>query len=64
MLENALSNRFVDVAHTIRRAIVNDEFVVEFLQAELVPHSVSLLRSLQSNGESVVNLRLHLQKFA
>jgi len=60
MLENALSDRFVDVTQTIRRAIVNDEFVLEFLQAELVPHSVSLLRSLQSNGESVVNVGLHL----
>ena len=59
-----LSDGFVHVAQTIRRAIVNDEFVVEFLKAELIPHSVSLLRPLQSERESVVNLRLHFQKLA
>jgi hypothetical protein len=64
MLENVRRDGFVHVAQKIRRAIVDDEFVVEFLKAELFPHSVSLLRPLQSVRERVVNLRLHFQKLA
>ena len=41
---------------------MNDQFVVQFFKAELIPHGVTLLRPLQSERECVVNLRLHFQK--
>src|SRR5262249_10173113 len=64
MPEHELSDGFVHVAQTMRRAIVNDKFVIEFLEAELIPHSLPLLRPLQSMRERVVNLRLQFQKLA
>lgn len=43
---------------------MNDKLVVEFFKAELIQHSVSLLRSLQPYRKGVVNLRLQFQKLA
>jgi len=46
MLENMPGDGFVHVAETVRRAIVNDEFVGEFLETELISYRLSVLRPL------------------
>src|SRR5678815_5541258 len=64
VIEHILGDGIVHAAHTVRRSIVNDELILELLQAELVSDRVSFLGSLESMRERVVNFRLHFQKRA
>lgn len=64
IVKNVPGDRFVHIAQTIRGAIANNEFVCEFFQAKLIPYGLALLGPLQTDGERVVNLWLHLQKLA
>jgi hypothetical protein len=62
--EHVASDGLVDVTKLIRRAIMHDQLVADFLQAELVSNSFPLLRSLEPDSEGVVDPGLHFQELA